>query len=168
MVLGIFIITINHFFQVFVVFWHINKPSYTMELSYHIMFFITSSFTSPSFWTLILGINFSLHSSLLMLSPPGKSYAIPRQNNFQNLSPPTPPPHPTCHNKSPFKSYSIFLFVTKKKLDRLCMKFSSTPILVCRCTSIPYFKINTPFFLLPLLCQRISQPQGKNQKMVNQ
>ena len=52
------------------------------------------------------------------------------------------------------------------KQDRLSMKFSPTPIKMCIGASDTQFRINTPFFSLPPLCQNISQPPSQDQQNV--
>lgn len=54
-----------------------------------------------------------------------------------------------------------------KKADKLSMKFSTTLIQVCQCASIPYFKLNTPFFCWPISYKEYLSSQFKINKMVN-
>ena len=59
---------------------------------------------------------------------------------------------------------AIFCHQKRMTNDRLCMKFSSTPILACISPSILYFKINTPFFCWFLFFKEISTPRSRSAK----
>ena len=59
---------------------------------------------------------------------------------------------------------AIFCHQKRMNNDRVCMKFSSTPILACINPSIPYFKINTPFFCWFLFFKEISTPRSRSAK----
>ena len=59
---------------------------------------------------------------------------------------------------------AIFCHQKRMNNDKLCMKFSSTPILACISPSIPYFKINTLFFCWFLFFKEISTPRSRSAK----
>ena len=67
------------------------------------------------------------------------------------------------HVKRAFKSYFLSLKKTKKA-DRLCIKFSSNSSTGVQRCLYPLFQNQRPYFLLPSLFRRISQPSGQGEQ----
>ena len=69
------------------------------------------------------------------------------------------------------KVFESYFFVTKKTVKRQtdsAWNFFQPPIQVCRGTSIPYFKINTPIFCCSLFFEEYLNPQVRMNKVVNE
>ena len=69
--------------------------------------------------------------------------------------------------KRAFLLKAIFCYQKKKK-DRLCMKFSSTPNKSVQRCLYPLFQINAPIFSCPLFFEEYLNPLVKISNMVNE